>query len=78
MSIKICFEQTESMFFDFLLPSWLGGKNVVNPAGCTSKQKIKKAKPRNKAYANYTRINEHKDLFHADRKDVFDFLFPTL
>ena len=41
MSIKICFAQTESMFFDFLIPTWRGGKNGDNPAGCTSKQKIK-------------------------------------
>jgi hypothetical protein len=52
--------------FDFLFPTWLGGKKVVNPAGCTSKQKIKKAKPRKKAVANYACIYEHKDLFRAD------------
>ena len=66
MSIKICFVQTESMFLVFYFPLGEAGKTELIPPGAPVSKKSKMAEPRNKAFANYARINEHKDLFRAD------------
>ena len=66
MSIMVCFGQTESLILIFYFPLGEAGRTQITPPGAPVSKKSKMAKPRNKAFANYARINEHKGLFRAD------------